>query len=296
MEGQDPFWSTGVFRWDLFGPSSPVISEITPPVISEISSPETVLFTIAYHFTIPIEMTHHTDTMSVHTRFTVVSLSPINTPRTPNVTPTLPPRYRALTASIPTPTQTPFGCLGGPSSSGHSLPGFIPTLPQFPFGGPSSSSTGSLNPSGTIPSFTPNYQIPIGRHFHQGGMTQPPLSGKIPIETQLSIGTQPLIGTLPRIGTPPSIGGPNPPYGKNIPSSLAQYWNQLIQHPPQSTGWYPFLAASIIPPSMGQPYPGSFNPIWGSTAQTHVPIPGYNPMNYYPLQPPPNLLGSSHYM
>jgi hypothetical protein len=28
---QDPFWSTGVFRWDLFGPGSPVISEINPP-------------------------------------------------------------------------------------------------------------------------------------------------------------------------------------------------------------------------------------------------------------------------
>jgi hypothetical protein len=65
IEGQDPFWSTGVFRRDLFGPGSPVISEITPPVISEISSPETVPFTTAYHFTIPIEMAHHTDTTSV---------------------------------------------------------------------------------------------------------------------------------------------------------------------------------------------------------------------------------------
>jgi hypothetical protein len=52
----------------------------------------------------------------------------------------------------------------------------------------------------------------------------------------------------------------------------------------------------MIPPSMGQPYLGSFNPIWGSTAQTHVSVPGYNPMSYYPLQPPPNLPGSSHYM
>jgi hypothetical protein len=121
--------------------------------------------------------------------------------------------------------QTPSGSPGGPSSSGHSLPCFFPTLSQFPFGGPSSSSTDSLNPSGTIPSFTPNYQIPVGGHSHQGGMTQPPLSGQIPIETQLPIGTQPLIGTLPPIGTPPSIGGPNPPYGQNIPSSLAQYWN-----------------------------------------------------------------------
>jgi hypothetical protein len=138
-------------------------------VISEISSSETVPFTIAYHFlgieasqsdhilTIPIEMAHHTDTTSVHTEFTMVSVVPISTPRTPSVTPTLPPRYRALNASIPTPTQTPSGSSGGPSSYGHSLPSFIPTLPQFPFGGPLPSSTGSLNPSGTIPSFTPTY-------------------------------------------------------------------------------------------------------------------------------------------
>jgi hypothetical protein len=224
IEGQDLFSSTGVFLWDIFCLGSPVISEITPPVISEISSPETVPLTTAYHFIMPIEMAHHTDTTSVPTRFPAVSLAPINTPRMPNVTPTLPPRYHALNASIPTPTQTPSGSPGGPSSSGHSLPGFIPTLPQFPFGGPSSSSTGSLYPSGTIPSFTPNYQIPVGGNFHQGGMTQPPLNGKIPI------------GTQPPIGTPPSIGGPTSPYGKNIPSSLAQYWNQLIQHPPQSTG------------------------------------------------------------
>jgi hypothetical protein len=86
LEGQDPFWSMGVFRKDLFGPDSPMISEITPPVISEISSLETVPFTTAYHFIVPIEMTHHTDTTSVHTWFNAVSLAPINTPRMPNIT------------------------------------------------------------------------------------------------------------------------------------------------------------------------------------------------------------------
>jgi hypothetical protein len=30
IEGQDPFWSTGVFRQDLFGPGSP---RINPPMI-----------------------------------------------------------------------------------------------------------------------------------------------------------------------------------------------------------------------------------------------------------------------
>jgi hypothetical protein len=106
-----------------------------------------------------------------------------------------------LNASIPTPTQTPSISLGGPSSYGHSLPSFIPTLPQFPFGGPLSSSTGSLNPSGTISPFTPTYQILVGGQFHQGGMTQPPPSGKITIGTQIPMGTQ------------------------NIPPSMAQYWN-----------------------------------------------------------------------
>jgi hypothetical protein len=149
-------------------------------VISEISSLETIPFTTTYRFTIPIKMAHHTDTTSVPTRFATVSLAPINTPRIPNITLTLPPGYCVLNASIPTPTQIPSSSHGGPSSSGHFLPGFMLTLPQFPFGGPSLSSTGSLNPSGTIPSFTPNYQIPVGGQFHQGGMTQPPLSGKIP--------------------------------------------------------------------------------------------------------------------
>jgi hypothetical protein len=141
---QDPFWSTGVFRRDLFGPGSPVISEINPPMISEISSTETVSMTTAYHFTIPNKMAHLTATTSIPIGFIVVSLAPINTPQIPNVTPTLTPRYRALNASIPTPAQTPSGSPGGPSSSGHFLPGFVPTLPQFPFGGPSSSSTGTL--------------------------------------------------------------------------------------------------------------------------------------------------------
>jgi hypothetical protein len=47
---------------------------------------------------------------------------------------------------------------------------------------------------------------------------------------------------------------------------------------------------------MGQPYPGSFNPIWGSNAQTQASAPGYNPMSYYHVQPPPNMPRSSHYM
>jgi hypothetical protein len=191
-----------------------VVSEINPPVFSET---ETVPLTTTYHFTLPAEMAHLTNTTSVPTGFTTAGLAPINTQRTPNVTPTLPPGYHALNAllnaSIPTPPQTPSGTPGGPSFPGHPIPGFIPTLPQFPSGNP--------NPSGTIPSITPNLQIPVGG---QGGTIQLPLTGHIPITTQPSIGTQ-----LP-VGTPPTIGGPTPPFGQNIPPSLAQYWNQMIQN------------------------------------------------------------------
>jgi hypothetical protein len=104
------------------------------------------------------------------------------------------------------------------------------------------------------------------------------------------------IRTLPSIGTPPSMGGETPPYGKNIPPSLAQYWNQLIQNSPQTSGGQQFSTASVTPPSMGQPYPDSFNPIWGENAQTQASVLGYNLMSYYHVQSPPNMLGYSHYM
>jgi hypothetical protein len=103
---------------------------------------------------------------------------------------------------------------------------------------------------------------------------------------------QPLIG-----GKPP----PTPPYGQNIPPSLAQYWNYLIQNNPHSTGGQQPQASSFIPPSTGQPYPGTSNPIWGSNAQPHALVQGnnpnqYNPINYLPPHQQPNLPGSSHYM
>jgi hypothetical protein len=278
IEGQDPFWSTGVFRRDLFGPGSPVVSEINPPVFSKT---ETVPLTTTYHFTVPAEMAHLMNTMSVPTGFTAAGLAPINTQRTPNVTSTLPPGYHVLNDFIPTPPQTPSVSLGVPSFLGHPIPSFIPTLPQFPSGRPFLSSTGNPNPSGTILSITPNLQIPVGG---QGGTIQIPLTGHIPITTQPSIGTQLLVGT------PPTIGGPTPPFGQNIPPSLAQYWNQMIQNPPQTTG-----GKQLLVPTIGQPYPGIPNPIWGLNAQTHVPAQGYNLWSYYPLQPPPNLPGSSHY-
>jgi hypothetical protein len=197
-----------------------------------------------------------------------------------HVTPTLPPGYHALNAllnaSNPTPPQTPSGTPGGPSFHGHPIPSFIPTLPQFPSGNP--------NPSGTIPTVAPNLQIPVGG---QGG-TIP-----FPFTRHNTITTQPTIGTQLPVGTPPTIGGPTPPFGQNIPPALAQYWNQMLQNLPQTTG------GKQPVPTIGQPYPGIPNPIWGQgqNAQPQVPTQtqGYHPWNYYPLQPPPNQQGSSHY-
>jgi hypothetical protein len=123
-----------------------------------LSERETVPVNTPYHFTLPDEMAHLAITTSVPTGFTTTGLPPINTQRTHHVTPTLPPGYHALNsllnASNPTPPHTPFGTPGGPSIHGHPIPGFIPTLPQFPSGNP--------NPSGTIPTVAPNLQIPVG--------------------------------------------------------------------------------------------------------------------------------------
>jgi hypothetical protein len=76
IEGQDPFWSASVFRRDLFGPGSPVVSEINPPVFLET---KTIPLTTTYHFTVPTEMAHLANTMSVPTGFTAAGLAPINT-------------------------------------------------------------------------------------------------------------------------------------------------------------------------------------------------------------------------
>jgi hypothetical protein len=268
--GQDPFWS-GDFRRVLFGTESPTVYEINPPVSSET---ETTPETTTYHFVLPPEMAHLANTTSVQTGITAANLAPINTHRMPDVNPTLPPGYHALNvllnASNPTPPPTPVGSPSGPPFPGHPIPGFNPTLPQFPSGNP--------NPSGTISSITPNLQIPVGG---QGGTIPFPLPGHNPIATQVPVGTQ------------STIGGLTSPFGQNIPPELAQYWNQILQNFPQNDG------GQQIVPTMGQPYPGITNPIWGQSHTTQPQVPtqtqGYHPWNYYPHQPPPNQPGSSHY-
>jgi hypothetical protein len=194
------------------------------PKLPETSNPDAIPFTTAYYFlgtdsppadhilTIPLKTVHYTmvsDTMSPHTGTTEASQAPIGISLSPRFTPMLPLGYHALNTSIPAPTQITFGNPGISTPSEHHLIlGFILTLPRPPFRGSLSSSTRGTDSSGTIPYFTPNYQIPVGGQFHQESQTQPPFVGQIPI------GTQPPIG-----GKPP----PSPPYGQNIPPSLAQY-------------------------------------------------------------------------
>jgi hypothetical protein len=127
--------------------------------------------------------------------------------------PNLPPGYHALNpllnVSHPTPPQTPVGSPGGPPFPGHSIPIFISTLPQFP--------TSNPNLSSTIPTVSPNLQIPIGGQ----GSTFP-----FPFPRHNTAITQPMVGTQLPGGTIPAIGGPTSPFGQNIPPDLAQYWTQ----------------------------------------------------------------------
>jgi hypothetical protein len=179
-EGQDPFWTTGIFIRELFGSRAGVDITVTPELL-ETSDPDAVPFTTAYYFpgtkappashilTIPLQMVHYTmvpDNTNPHTGTIAASQAPIGTPLSPRFTPTLPPGYCVLNASILVLTQITSGTPGGFIPSGHHLSGFIPTLPPPPFRGPLPSSIRGTDPSGTIPSFTPNYQIPVDGQFH----------------------------------------------------------------------------------------------------------------------------------
>jgi hypothetical protein len=166
-----------------------------------------------------------------------------------------------LNALHPTTPQTPASSPGGPQFLGHPIPGFIPTLPQFP--------TGNPNAGSIIPTVAPNIQVPVGGQ----GSTFP-----FPEHTATIV--QPTVGIQPPGGTIPLVGAPTSPLGQNIPPALAQYWNQLMQNFPQNTG------GKQAVPTPGQPYPGVTNPIWGSGQTTQPQTQVQNPWGYYPIQPP----------
>jgi hypothetical protein len=266
--GQDPSWS-GDFRRVLFGTESPVYEIINPP---ESPEPETAPETTTYRFILPPEMAHLANTTSVQTEIPATTLAPINTQRIPEATPNLPPGYHALNPMLnaphPTPPQTPAGSPGGPQFPGHPIPGFIPTLPQFP--------TGNPNAGSIIPTVAPNVQVPVG-----GQGSTFPFPGHTATIAQPTVGIQLPGGTIPLVGAPTS------PLGQNIPPALAQYWNQLMQNFPQNAGGQQAV------PTPGQPYPGVTNPIWGSGQTTQPQTQGQNPWGYYPIQPPQGQPGSS---
>jgi hypothetical protein len=115
---QDPFWTTGIFSWDLFGSGVGVDITVTPEP-PKTSDPNAIPFTTAYYFPgsdaqpadhiliVPLQMAHYTmvpDTMNLHTGNMVANQYPIGTPLSLRLTPMLPPRYHALNASILVPT------------------------------------------------------------------------------------------------------------------------------------------------------------------------------------------------
>jgi hypothetical protein len=57
--------------------------------------PETAPETTTYRFVLPPEMAHLAITSSVQTKIPTTTLPPINTQRTPEVNPNLPPHYHA---------------------------------------------------------------------------------------------------------------------------------------------------------------------------------------------------------
>jgi hypothetical protein len=118
------------------------------------------------------------DTTSPRIGTTTASQAPIGMPLLPRFTPTLLLGDHALNASILAPTQITSGTPGDSTPSGHHIvPDFILTLPPPPFRGPLPSSISGTDPSDTIPSFTPNYQVLVGGQFHQGCQTQSPFAG-----------------------------------------------------------------------------------------------------------------------
>jgi hypothetical protein len=206
----------------------------------------------------------------------------------------LPLGYNSLNASIPVPTQIPTETPGVFTPLGHNATsGTIPTPSQLLFGGSRLPFIGGFGPSGSTtlgnstPSFTTGYQILVGGKYNPGGKTQ--FGGQMQIGPSYSPEEKPL------------LEGYNPQYRQNIPGSLAQYWNSLIQGNPQSARGKQPQVSFFIPPSTGQSYLDSPNPIWGSNIQYSVPPQGnipnqYNPMGYMPPYTRLNLSGPPPHM
>jgi hypothetical protein len=184
------------------------------------------------------------NTTIIPTKNTVARQAPIGTPHSSRQIPSLPLGYNALNAFIPIPTQVSSRASGVFTPPGYNASsGSIPTPSQFLSEGSYSPFIGGFRPSVSTTLgistllFTYGYQIPIGGQYNPGGETQ--------------FGGQTQIGASSSPGGQPLLGGYNPQYGQNIPESLAQYWNLLIQGNPQSSGGKQPQVSSFIPPSLG---------------------------------------------
>ena len=174
----------------------------------------------------------------------VASQPSIGTPLSSREIPSLPLGYNALNASIPIPTQVSSGASRVFTPPRYNVSSdSILTPSQFLSRGFYPPFIGGFGPYGSTtfgsstPLFTSGYQIPIRGQYNPRGKTQ--------------FGGQTQIGTPSSLGGQPPFGGYNPPYGQNIPGSLAQYWNLLIQGNPQSSGGKQPQVSSFIPPSLG---------------------------------------------
>jgi hypothetical protein len=231
---------------------------------------------------------------TIPTRNTVVTQAPISTPLSSRPVPSLPHGYHSLNNSIPIPTQVPSGAsriFTPPRYNASSC--FIPKSSQVPSGGSYLPFMGGFGHSGSnpiggsTPSFTFVFYIPVGGQYNTEGKTQ--------------FGGHTQIGTPPPFGGKPPLRVHTPPYGKNIPGSLAQYWNLLIHGNTQSSRGKQPQVSSFIPPSLGQLYLDYSNPIWGLNVQSSVPFQGnipnqYKPMGYMLPHSRLNMLGPSPHM
>jgi hypothetical protein len=83
-KGQDPFWTTRIFRRDLFGSRAGIDITVSPNLL-KISDPDALPFATDYYFpsteapradhifTLPLQTVHYKNTMSLHTGITMAS-------------------------------------------------------------------------------------------------------------------------------------------------------------------------------------------------------------------------------
>jgi hypothetical protein len=241
---------------------------------------------VGSHSIPPLHITSSTmvpQAMPVSAGNAVITHTPIGTLLLIRSNLSLPPRYNSLNTSIANPSQNP--------SRGPNLfvpPGynvaihFVPTPAQVLSGGP----------------YIPPPPSPGGSN-HLGPSISNQFGGTSRIVTS---GFQILVGGKPQVGGKPKVGGHNPVYGQNIPALKSQPWKVPFQGNQQPSRGKHLQVNFFVPPSLGQPYPGSMNPSWGQNFQYNVPFQGSLPnqptlVGYLTQNPPPpNFTGLANYL